>query len=101
MGNIFMNRESTIKIARAVRNYPGGIGELTLVWNIFYYRLSVQYQQIADKGNMDTEVPDFCVKNHLRTFVRDQSQLQADSYYLVAPPCGAWREIIEGILKHV
>jgi hypothetical protein len=96
-----MRRDQVIKIARAVRNYPGGIGEVTLVWRVFYSQLGVEYRQIAVKGNMNTSVPDFCVKNHLRTFVRDQSQLQPDSYYLVAPPTEVWREIIESILKNV
>ncbi len=94
-----MNRNQTIKIARAVRNYPGGVAEVTLVWKVFYSKLAVEYRQVHVKGNMDTEVPDWCVKNHLRTFVRDQSQLQPSSYYLVAPPVEVWREIIEGILR--
>ena len=95
-----MNRNQTITIARAVRNWPGGVGEITLVWNVFYSKLGVEYRQVADKATFNSSPPDYCVKHWLRTFVRDQSQLQADSYYLVDPPCKAWREIIEGILKH-
>lgn len=96
-----MNRESTIKIARAVRNWPGGVGEITLVWNIFYSKLVVEYrEEHKTYGGRYQQPPDYCVKHWLRHFVRDQSQLQSDSYYLVDPPTEVWREIIEGILKH-
>jgi len=94
-------RERTITIARAVRNWDDAIGEITLVWNIFYSRMEVQYKQVGGRGTFESDPPDWCVKNWLRTFIRDQDQLQKDSYYLVEPPCEAWREIIEGILKHV
>lgn len=95
-----MNRDKTIKIARAVRNWPGGVGEITLVWNVYYSKLGIEYRQVADKATFNSSSPDYCVKHWLHHFVRDQSQLQADSYYLVAPPTEVWRETIEGILKH-
>lgn len=94
-----MNRNQTIKIARAIRNYPGGIAEVTLVWKVFYSKFGVEYRQVATLGNLQQTVPDWCVKNWLKTFVRDQSQLQRDSYYLVAPPTEAWRNTIEAILR--
>jgi hypothetical protein len=95
----YMDRDKTILVARAVRNWPGGIGELKLVWKPFYSKLSVEYQQIAIKGDQQNIVPDECVKAWLRIFIRDQSQLQPDSYYIVEQPTKGWREIIEASLK--
>ncbi len=96
-----MNRDDTIKIARAVRNYPGGIGELTLVWKTFYSKLSVVYKEVSVRGDKQNTVPDQCVKAWLRIFIRDQSQLQPVSYYLVDPPTEAWRDTLEGITRRL
>jgi hypothetical protein len=86
-------------VARAVRNWSGGIGELKLVWKPFYSKLSVEYQQIAVLGDQQNTVPDECVKAWLRIFIRDQSQLQPDSYYIVEPPNDVWREVIKVSLE--
>ena len=89
----------TIKIARVVRNYPGGIAEMTLVWRVSDSKLGIEYRQVATLGNIQTSAPDWGVRGWLWTFVRDQSQLQPDSYYVVDPPTEVWREVIEGVLK--
>lgn len=96
-GGKTMNRNQTIKIARAVRNYPGGIAEVTLVWRVFHSKLGVEYRQVTDFGNLQQTIPDWNVKAWLRTFV--QGHLQPDSYYLVAPPTETWRNAIEAILR--
>ena len=96
-----MSRNQTIKIARAVRNYPGGIAEGTLVWRVEDSKLGVEYRQVSISGDINCDISDRIVERWLQTFVRDQSTLQPDSYYLVAPPTEAWRDIIEGILRVV
>ncbi len=90
-----------IKIARAVRNYPGGIVEVTLVWKVFSSKLCVEYRQLNDAGTLQQTISDGCVREWLLVFTRDQRRLQDGSYYIVDPPCKAWQEIIEGIVKHV
>ncbi len=94
----------TIKIARAVRNYPGGIAEGgiaegTLVWRIFDSKLGVEYRQVSISGDINCDIPDLSVKSWLRIFIRGQSHLQSDSYHLVAPPTEVWRNVIEAILR--
>ncbi len=96
-----MNRNQTIKIARAVRNYPSGIAEGTLVWRVSDSKLGVEYRHVSIFGDINCDIPDLSVRSWFWTFVRPQGQLQLESYYLVSPPTEAWREIIEGILKHV
>ena len=96
-----MNRDTTITIARAVLNTTGLVAEVTLVWQVFDSKLGVEYRQVTNLGNMSSSVPDQSVKHWLRTFVRDQSQLQSDSYYLIEPPIAVWREIIEGIVRNL
>jgi hypothetical protein len=92
---VYMNKDKTILVARAVRNWPGGIGELKLVWKPFYSKLSVEYRQIAVKGHYEEVVPDEWVKDWLRIFIRHQDHLQKDSYYLVKWPSPRWREFID------
>jgi hypothetical protein len=95
-----MSRDRKIGIARAVRNWDGGVAEITLVWNVFYSKLIVEYrEEHKTYGARYQEPPDYCVKHWLRHFVRPQGHLQPDSYHITKEPCAAWREIIEGILK--
>lgn len=90
-----MNREDTIVLARAVRNWEGAIGEATLVWRPFYSKLGVEYRQVTNVGHdMSDSVPDFAVKNWLWTFIRPQDTLQKDSYYITLPVAWEWKSII-------
>ena len=88
-----MNREDTIVLARAVRNWEGSIAEVTLVWRPFYSKLGVEYRQIGDKATFNSTVPDWCVKNWMWIFVRPQDTLQKDSYYITQPVLWEWMTI--------
>lgn len=89
----------TIKIARAVRNYPGGIAEATLVWRVFYSKFGVNYHQIDTLGKLQATTSDRNVKTWLPIFVCDQSCL--NSWQLVAPPTDAWQEVIKRIVRMI
>ncbi len=86
-----------IKIARAVRYYPGGIAEVTLVWRVSDSKFGVEYQEIDALGDMRNTVPDNYVSFWLSIFAQDH--LQPDFYQLVDPPTETWRNVIEAILK--
>jgi hypothetical protein len=90
-----MNREDTIVLARAVRNWKGSIGEVTLVWRPFYSKLGVEYRQVTNDGHdISNSAPDYCVKNWLWTFIRPQNTLQKDSYYINQFLPERWWDII-------
>jgi hypothetical protein len=90
-----MNREDTIVLARAVRNWNGAIGEVTLVWRPFYSKLGVEYRQVTNAGHdMSNDIPDQCVKSWLWVFIRPQFLLERDSYYITQPVIMEWRTII-------
>ena len=96
-----MNPNKAIKIARAVRNYPGGISELTLIWRIAYSKFGLEYRQVNDGDTLPfvtNAIPDHCIREWLTKFVRPQEHLQEDSYFLVAPPSEAWHEVIDTII---
>jgi len=95
-----MSKQQTIPIARAMRNWNRGTAEVTLVWRCFYSKLGVEYREVtSDGGFKRNSIPDDCVKNWLWTFIRDQSRLQPDSYYVVDPPHSAWHEILTGLAR--
>jgi hypothetical protein len=90
-----MNWDKKITLARAVRNWDGGIAEVTLVWHCFYSKLGVEYTQVTDKGyDIKNSIPDHCVRNWLWIFVRPQEHLSKDSYCITQPVAYEWRGII-------
>jgi hypothetical protein len=89
-----MNRDKTIAIARAIRDYQGGIAEMTLVWRPFYSKLGVEYRQVSNWGDMSNSVPDQCVKHWLWIFIRPQGHLQSDTYCITEPVVREWADII-------
>lgn len=96
-----MNRDKTFVIARAVRNWDDSIAEVTLVWRYFDSKLSVEYRQV-NKGHSHFSItPDWCVKSWLKIFIRDQDNLESDSYYITLPPSIICREFILDILESV
>ncbi len=91
--------KENILIARAVRNWTDGIAEVTLVWNTHYSKLRVEYRQVGGGvPDNSTTISDHCVKHWLNRFVRDQTILEPDSYYITVAPGDLWRDIISGIL---
>jgi len=94
-GDYKMDRKTTVTIARAVRNWTGGIAEVTLVWRPFYSKLGVEYRQVTDRyGAQSNNIHDSSVKNWLWTFIRPQGHLQPDSYYITMEVVREWADII-------
>ena len=92
-----MNRDKTITLARAVRNWEGAIAEITLVWRCYFSKLGIEYRQVTDWGDMSNDIPDQCVKSWLCAFVRPQGHLQPDSYYITQAVAYEWRGIINAV----
>jgi len=93
-----MRSGDTIPIASAIRRWPRGGSLCALYWNVRASKLMVCYQEVTDRYRIHL-IPDECVVNWLDHFVRDQSRLQPDSYYIADPPTVEWAAILKLILS--
>jgi hypothetical protein len=85
-----------IVIARAVRNFEGGIAEVTLIWRGSKSKLGVEF--IAVRNGFDTKrfaVPDHGVQIWLDFFTRDQTQLRPTAYLITTEPSPKWKTVLD------
>jgi len=89
-----------LPIASVVRRWLYGCCRATLYWDVNKSRLSVVYEETTDTpSDYRIEIiPDWCVKNWLDRFVRDESNLNHQSYFRIFPPTPAWAAIIRQIM---
>lgn len=87
-----------MQIATVRRHWKRGVAFATLTLNIQTCQLEVVYREWTEAGvKISTIVPE-CTQNWLWHFVRSQTLLQPDSYYILKPASGAWNEVIQDMV---
>lgn len=85
-----------IVIARAIRNFEGGISELTLSWSVSHSKLKIECLTV--KNGVDAKrsvLPDHGVRGWLDLFTRDQTRLEPVQYHISMNPSSRWKTILD------